>query len=81
MRAVFGPVHPATAISQLATKQIRKATSDFAREVPEGTRYVGEKCTSSPCDSTDTEFEQFSPLIRRTDHSDHYQTDAMHTVR
>ena len=37
--------------------------------------------TSSPCDSTETEFEQFSPLIRRTDHSDHYQTDAMHTAR
>ena len=33
--------------------------------------------TSSPCDSTDTAFEQFSPLIRRTDHSDHNQTDAM----
>ena len=37
--------------------------------------------TSSPCDSTETEFEQFLPLIRRTDHSDHYQTDATHTVR
>ena len=33
--------------------------------------------TSRPCDSTETEFEQFSPLIRRTDHSDHYQTDAI----
>ena len=37
--------------------------------------------TSSPCDSTETTFEQFLPLFSRTDHSDHYQTDATHTVR
>ena len=37
--------------------------------------------TSSPCSSKETEFEQTLPTIRRTDHSDHYQTDAMHTVR
>ena len=49
MPTAFGPVLPATAISQLATKQIRKkTTSNFAREVPEGTRYVGEKCGRTP---------------------------------
>ena len=37
--------------------------------------------TSSPCSSKETEFEQTLPTIRRTDHSDHYQTDAMHTMR
>ena len=37
--------------------------------------------TSSPCDRTETTFEQFLPLFSRTDHSDHYQTDATHTVR
>ena len=44
MRAAFGPALPATSRSTVVVVRAAKTGPDFAREVPEGTRYVGEKC-------------------------------------
>ena len=44
MRAAFGPVIPATSRVTVMLVYAEETPSDFAREVPEGTRYVGEKC-------------------------------------
>ena len=46
MRAAFGPVLPATHRSGPVVVRAAKTGPDFAREVSEGTRYVGEKCSS-----------------------------------
>ena len=46
MRAAFGPVLPATSRITVMLVYAEETSSDFAREVPEGTRYVGEKCSS-----------------------------------
>ena len=44
MRAAFGPALPATSRSTVVVVRAAKTGPDFAREVSEGTRYVGEKC-------------------------------------
>ena len=51
MPAAFGPVIPATSRVTVMLVYAEETPSDFAREVPEGTRYVpegtryvGEKC-------------------------------------
>ena len=41
--AAFGPVLPATSRVTVMLVYAEETPSDFAREVPEGTRYVGEK--------------------------------------
>ena len=43
MRAAFGPVLPATSQVTVMLVYAEKKTAEFAREGPEGTRYVGEK--------------------------------------
>ncbi len=40
MRAAFGPVLPATSQVTVMLVYAEETPSDFAREVPEGTRYV-----------------------------------------
>ena len=40
MRAAFGPVLPATSQVTVMLVYAEEKPSDFAREVPEGTRYV-----------------------------------------
>ena len=48
MPAAFGSALPATSRSKLVVVRAAKTGPDFAREVPESTRYVGEKCGRSP---------------------------------
>ena len=43
MPAAFGPVLPATSWITVMLVYAEETPSDFVREVPEGTRYVGEK--------------------------------------
>ena len=43
MRAAFGPVRLATSQATVMLVYAEETPSDFAREGPEGTRYVGEK--------------------------------------
>ena len=43
MPAAFGPVLPATSRVTVMLVYAEETPSDFVREVPEGTRYVGEK--------------------------------------
>ena len=48
MRAAFGPVIPATSWIPGMLACAEKTPSDFAREVPEGTRYVVKSVTAKP---------------------------------
>ena len=50
MRAAFGPVIPAKLTSRVTVMLVyaEKTPSDFAREVPEGTRYVVKSVAAHP---------------------------------
>ena len=48
MRAAFGPVIPATSRVTVMLVYAEETPSDFAREVPEGTRYVVKSVAAHP---------------------------------
>ena len=48
MPAAFGPVIPATSRVTVMLVYAEETPSDFAREVPEGTRYVVKSVTAKP---------------------------------
>ena len=48
MPAAFGPVIPATSRITVVLAYAKETPSDFAREVPEGTRYVVKSVAAHP---------------------------------
>ena len=58
--AAFGPVLPATSRITVMLVYAEETASDFVREVPEGTRYVGEK-QSSTAVPTSAAADHFGP--------------------
>ena len=48
MRAAFGPVIPATSRVTVMLVYAEETPTDFAREVPEGTRYVVKSVAAHP---------------------------------